>query len=371
MTAHPPLRVAATLEQCWHEVPGGTATSALRQVAALDARDDVSIVGVAARHHEPPPEAFRPSVPVEHLPLPRLALYESWHHLRRPKVERATGPLDVVHATGVAVPATDAPLVVTVHDLAPVHLPELFTARGRSFFRRAHELARRHADLVLCPTEVTRLDCIANGFREDRLRVVPWGVEVPAQPLAPATVAEVRTRLGLPERYLLWVGTIEPRKDVPVLLDAFARLDDPDVHLVLVGPEGWHEDLAEHVAPVAERCHLTGFVSGADLEALYAGAEAFCLPSRFEGFGMPALEAMAHATPVVTTAGTSVEEVVGDAGALVPVGDAAALAGAIDELLSDPAGARSLGERGRARARTFTWAQTAALTVAAYHEVAS
>lgn len=369
MTAHPPLRVAATLEQCWHDVPGGTATSALRQAAALDARDDVQVVGVAARHSSAPPAAFRPAVPVEQLALPRLALYESWHRLRWPKVERATGPVDVVHATGVVVPACEAPLVVTVHDLAPVHFPELFTARGRSFFRRAHELTRRHADLVLCPSEATRVDCAAHGFAEDRLRVVRWGVDVPAQPVGAGVVAEVLERLDLPERYVLWVGTIEPRKDVPVLLEAFAGLADQDVHLVLVGPTGWQEDLTAPVEPIADRCHLTGFVAGPDLDALYAGAAVFCLPSRFEGFGMPILEAMAHATPVVTTAGGATGEVAGDAARLVPVGDAAALVAAVDDLLADPEAARTLGERGRDRARTFSWARCAEQTAAAYREV--
>ena len=99
-------RVAITLEQCWHRVPGGTATSILGTAAALQGRPDVEVIGVAARHAEPPDAPFRPTVPVAHLPLPRLALYETWHALRWPRVERATGPVDVVHATAVAVPAT-------------------------------------------------------------------------------------------------------------------------------------------------------------------------------------------------------------------------------------------------------------------------
>ncbi|OWY60920.1 hypothetical protein B7486_66585, partial [cyanobacterium TDX16] len=256
-------------------------------------------------------------------------------------------------------------------DLAPVHFPELFSWKGRPFFAAAHHQTRRHADLVLCPTAATRDDCAEQGFAEDRLRVVPWGVDVPDSPVDDAAVAAVRQRFGVPERYVLWVGTIEPRKDVPVLLDAFARLADPEVQLVLVGPDGWNEDLSPSVAPIVDRCHLTGFVSGPELEALYAGAAAFCLPSRFEGFGMPILEAMAHATPVVTTAGGATGEVAGDAARLVPVGDVEALAAALDDLLGDPQAAHALGERGRERARTFTWARCAEQTVAAYREVAA
>ncbi|NLD76094.1 MAG: glycosyltransferase family 4 protein, partial [Acidimicrobiales bacterium] len=146
-------RVAVTLEQCWHRVPGGTATSILETVAALKERPDLEVVGVAARHAEPPPAPFQPAVTVSHLPLPRLALYETWHALRWPPVERATGPVDVVHATAVAVPPTRAPLVMTIHDLAFLADPSLVTRHGNRFFRRGTELARRHARLVLVPSE--------------------------------------------------------------------------------------------------------------------------------------------------------------------------------------------------------------------------
>ncbi|MEL7210359.1 MAG: glycosyltransferase family 1 protein, partial [Actinomycetota bacterium] len=111
-------RVAVTLEQCWHDVPGGTATSALHTVAALGAAGRFEPIGVSARHTSPPAEAFRPSVPVRPLPLPRPALYESWHRLRRPSLRRAVPDAAVAYVTGVAVPPSDVPLVVTVHDLA-------------------------------------------------------------------------------------------------------------------------------------------------------------------------------------------------------------------------------------------------------------
>jgi glycosyltransferase involved in cell wall biosynthesis len=368
-----PLRVAVTVEQMWHAVPGGTATSALGQIRALQARDDVDLIGVAARHGGRPPGAFRLSIEVRHLRMPRLALYEAWHQFRRPSVERATGPVDVIHATGVAVPPASSPLVVTVHDLAPVHLPKLFTANGRRFFRRAYELTRSDAHLVLCPSEATRADCEANGFAADRLRVVPWGVEVPDEIPGPDATAAVRERYGLPDRYVLFVGTIEPRKDLPVLLKALAQLtgsDVDEVHLALAGPSGWHEDLASLVEPVADRCHLLGFVPPDDLAALYAGAAAFAYPSRFEGFGLPVLEAMAHGTPVITASGTATEEVAGDAGLVVPPGDPAALAEALQSLLEDPARAQALGAAGRERARSFTWERTADLTAAAYAEAA-
>ena len=146
-----------TLEQCWHAVPGGTASSVLETLNAFQAEGDtgVDIVGVAARHNAPPPAPWTPPVPVAHLRLPRIALYEAWHGLRRPRVQSATGPVDVVHATTLAIPPRSAPLVVTVHDLAFLHAPEHFTRHGMRFFRRGLTLARRDADLVLCPSRST------------------------------------------------------------------------------------------------------------------------------------------------------------------------------------------------------------------------
>src|SRR5512143_2270414 len=154
------MRVAVTLEQCWHAVPGGTAVAALELVAALDARDDVDVIGVAARHRRPPPAEWRPPIPVRHLWPPRALLYELWHARLpiAPRVERATGPVDVVHATGVAFPRTDAPVVVTVHDLAFLDDPSRATKHGMRFFLRGTALAREHARLVLCSSQATRDD---------------------------------------------------------------------------------------------------------------------------------------------------------------------------------------------------------------------
>jgi glycosyltransferase involved in cell wall biosynthesis len=238
---HPRRRVAVTLEQCWHRVPGGTATSILGTVAALTRREDVEIVGVAARHSEPAPAPFRPAVAVEHLPLPRLAMYEAWHGLRWPRVERATGPVDVVHATAVAVPPTQAPLVMTIHDLAFLADPSLVTRHGNRFFRRGTELAKRHARLVLVPSEATAAECRAAGFDPDRLRIVPWGVD--AEPVQEGAVDDVRERHGLLRPYVLFVGTIEPRKNLGGVVDAVAGLAGREIDLVIVGPAGWNEDL--------------------------------------------------------------------------------------------------------------------------------
>ena len=362
--------MAVTLEQCWHAVPGGTATSALAATAALERRGDLSLVGVSARHPGPPPAPFAPTVPTRAMALPRLALYESWHVLRRPAVQAATGPVDAIWATGGAVPPRSAPLVVTVHDLAFVHRPHHFTAKGRRFFAQATRLARRDADLVLCPSRATFDDCVAHGFAAERLRVVPWGVD--QRRARPDEVDGVRRRHGLDRAYVLSVGTAEPRKNLTAVFAAFARLGRDDVDLVVVGPRGWGEDLAALAGHVPrERVHLLGFVPAADLAGLYAGAAAFCYPSLFEGFGLPVLEAMAQGAAVVTSAGTSLAEVGGDAVLLVDPEDHDAVAAALARVLDDPRVARRLGEAARSRAEGYTWERTAEQIAAALHEVAA
>jgi len=363
--------VAVTLEQCWHRVPGGTATAALASVAALAVRDDVELIGVSARHGEPAPEPFRPAIHVAQLPLPRRVLYETWHALRWPRVERATGPVDVVHATAVAVPPSDAPLVMTINDLAFLADASQATRHGNRFFRRGTDLARERARLVLVPSEATAQECRDAGFDADRIRLVPYGVEI--HPVTEADVAAVRQRHALHRPYVLFVGTVEPRKNLAAVVGAMASLVGRGVDLAIVGPDGWNEDLAARLAPLEGTdvsVHRLGFVPRADLPALYAGCAAFCYPSLREGFGLPVLEAMAHGAPVVTSVGTATAEVAGHDGLLVDPLDHGAVGAALVRLLDDPGLADDLRARGAARAATYTWERTAGLLAAAYAEAA-
>ena len=350
--------------------PGGTATSILSAVRALDRRRELALIGVTARHRDPPAPSFRPPIEVRALPLPRLALYEAWHALRWPPVERATGPVDVVHATAVAVPPSRAPLVVTIHDLAFLANASQATRHGNRFFRRGTELARRHARLVLVPSEATAAECRGAGFAPDRIRVVPWGVE-PAT-VTPDEVAVMRRTHGIERPYVLFVGTVEPRKNLAGVVGAMATLAGRDVDLVLVGPVGWNEDLDARLAPLSGTgigVHRLGFQPPEALAPLYAGSAAFAFPSLREGFGLPVLEAMAAGAPVVTSAGTATAEVAGDAALLVDPRDHDAIGVALARILDDDAVATDLRTRGRARAATFTWERTAELTAAAYAEV--
>lgn len=355
------MRVAVTLEQCWHRVPGGTARATLDTVDAVAAGGGVEQVGVSAWHRAPAPAAWRPSIEVRPLPLPRLALYDAWQRLRHPVVERATGPVDLVHATGHVAAASKAPLVASVWDLSFLHDPTHFTARGISVFTRFLAVIRAEAAMVICPSEATRADCLDAGIEARRLHVAPLGTS--AVPATDVDVSRVRATYDLPRPYVLFVGTVEPRKNLARLLEAFAKLGDVDADLVLVGPDGWRTDLP------ATRARRLGFVPRDDLSALYAGAAVVAYPSLREGFGLPVLEAMAQGAPVVTSSTTSTAEVAGDAALLVDPVDVDAIAGALARLLEDRDLASRLGAAARIRAAGFTWERTAEAVTAAYRDV--
>lgn len=358
------LRVAVTLEQCWHRVPGGTARAALATVAAMQSLGGVELIGVAARHRSDPPDPWVPPIPVGLLGLPRPVLYETWHRFGWPKVEGVTGPVDVIAVTGIAMPPRSAPMVVTLHDLAFIRHPEFFTPHGLRFFDAALTRMRRDADLVLCASEATRSDAVDAGFAPGRLRVVPLGVAAPV--VDAAGVEAVRRRLGIDGRYVLHLGTAEPRKNTAALVRVAARLPD-DVTVVLAGATGWGDT---PTVDGRDRVLDVGFVSEADKWALLAGASVSCTPSLWEGFGLPALEAMAVGTPVVTAAGGALEEVVGDAGVCVDPRDDEALTDALCRVLDDAGLAADLRVSGRSRAAGFTWERTAAATIDAYREAA-
>lgn len=357
------VRVAYTLEQCWHRVPGGTAVAALEVAREMPLRHpDVELVGVAGTHDDEPADPWRPPIPVRNSRGGHGArLYASWLFAGRPRVERATGPVDVAHATSIIPCPSSAPLVVTVHDLAFLHEPAHFTRWGRLLFARSIRVLRRRGALVLCASSATMDDCRKAGVPDGRLRLVPLGVR--STPASAAEIERVRSTHRLPDRYLLFVGTIEPRKNLARLAEAIDRLDDP-IELVVAGASGWGD-----AAPrSSDRVRFLGFVPQVDIGPLYAGAEVACYPSIREGFGLPVLEAMAQGTPVVTSRGTSTEEAAGGAAVLVDPFAVDDIAAGIEQALADDG---TLAAAGRARSAVMTWGRTADLTVAAYREAAA
>lgn len=185
-------------------------------------------------------------------------------------------------------------------------------------------------------------------------------------------VGKVRSRYGLDGRYVLFVGTLEPRKNLPRLLEAFARLPQRDVRLAVAGPPGWGDALGPRAAALGDRVRLLGFVGPGDLGPLYAGASVLCYPSLVEGYGLPVAEALGHGTPVVTSSGTATEELVaGGVGLAVDPRDVDAIAEALARVLDDPDLAEHMRQAGGARAAETTWEATATMTVAAYEEAAA
>jgi glycosyltransferase involved in cell wall biosynthesis len=355
-----PLRIAYTIEQSWHPVPGGTAIAALRIARELsEMTDDVELAFVAGRHPHVPDVAYRPTAPVAMLPLARPWLYEAWTRLRWPKLESVTGEIDVAHATGLVPAASNAPLVVTVHDLAFLHDPDQFTKHGAALMRRSLKVITTTADRVICSSEATMHDCAAAGIAQDRLRHVPLGVDIAE--VTDHDVDRVRRHYRLPEAFILFVGTLEPRKNLARLVEAVGR--SATLPLVVAGMAGW----GDQQVLAASDALLLGFVPDGDLAPLYAAASVFAYPSEREGFGLPVLEAMAQGTPVVTSRATSTEEVAGGAAVLVDPFDVDSIAAGLDVALERNV---ELEHRGRTRARELTWRKSAERTLAVYRELA-
>jgi glycosyltransferase involved in cell wall biosynthesis len=299
---------------------------------------------------------------VRRLPLPRRPLVAAW--------ERGLGPsvdADVVHAlTPLAPPRRDTPLVVTVHDAVPWTHPTTLTRRGARWHRRAIERAARDADAIVVPTQAVADELRHHLQLGDRVRVIGHGADL----VVPADGDARAVRLQLPDRYLLTVATLEPRKGLSVLLEQLARPDAPQVPLLVVGQPGWGGlDLAAEAARlgVGERVRLLGHVDDEDLAVLMTRATALVVPSRAEGFGLPVLEAMNLGTAVVTSPALALVEVAG--GASVVAADDE-LGTALREVVEDQQLRTRLVAAGQERAQAFTWDGAADALWTTYSEIA-
>lgn len=375
------MTVCIDLSAAAHERAGlgryaaGLALALLPHLPGLQA-----FINHPAESHLRPPLSKLPTHTVR-LPRKRWRLRAAASYFGAPSLDSTFPGVSLYHATEHLLPVLRrARSVFTLHDAAYLLYPEYHLPQNRIFLRLMMPRFLRRADMVITVSEATRRDA-ARFYRlpAGKLRVIPEGVEPHFRPVTdPAALAEVSRRYGLPARYILTVGTLEPRKNLVTLLEAYAALREagrtPGVGLVLAGGKGWlfEETLARLRAlglDADPAVVLTGYVPEADLPAILGGAEVFAFPSVFEGFGLPPLEAMACGVPVICSNASSLPEVVGQAGLLLPPQDVSAWVGALEQVLVTPARQAELRAAGLARAALFTWEAAAEQTLAVYRQV--
>jgi glycosyltransferase involved in cell wall biosynthesis len=305
--------------------------------------------------------AFAVPPGTRHVRIPARLLVAWWGLGGRPYIEGLTGPVDLVHATGLLLPSTRRPLVLTVHDLAALRhahlLPERHVRQQRAVIRRLPSAAA-----VVAVSKATAQDIVDLGVDAGRVVVAPLGVSRLPEPIP---LPQTLRPLG---QYLLTVGETAPRKDYPVLIRALARVRR-DLELVMVGPPGRDEEPLRRLAielGVDDRLRRLGAVSDGELAGLYRGALALCFPSVAEGFGLPVLEAMAEGTPALVSDLPVMREVAGPAAVYVEPAGVPEWAEAIETIASATTAREQLSEAGRRRASEFTWERTASATLDAY-----
>jgi glycosyltransferase involved in cell wall biosynthesis len=287
--------------------------------------------------------------------------------------------IDVLHSPTFIMPAWrgDARHVLTIHDMSSFAMPHCHppTRRG-PLYERVVRASIRRANLVTVPSSSVKADILrfVPQINEERIRVIPCGIDDAFHPRDPAEVATVLQRLSISTPYVLYLGTLDPRKNLPTLIDAFAELaaEGRPEHLVLGGDAGWSpNELLSRVArpDLHGRIHFAGYIVEADLPLIYGGATLFVYPSLLEGFGFPPLEAMATGVPVVASDTSSLRENLAGAATLVPPDDSRQLAAAMRILLIDEAARLSAVEAGLKRSQTYRWSRFATETFACYEAV--
>lgn len=367
------MRVALQVDQLFFQTPGGIGTYIRNLVPAMAARDPaLQLTLFHARFASArPPERWMREHWVEELPRSIRALYPWWDLLARPALPASLRAADVLHATSHASvpPAGDGQrLVVTVHDLAFEYFPQLFPRAWRILFKLGLRAAVRRADAIVTPSRNTAEDILSRTDVDPaKLHVVPLASSLPSG--APGDDGAL-ARLKIPAPYILFVGTLEPRKNLVRLVRAYRRVAANGFPhaLVLAGPLGWHhESLMREIALAGPgEIVMTGALSDDDLDSVFRAADVFAYPSLYEGFGLPVVEAMARGVPTVASATSAVSEVAGGAAIAVNPRSVREIAQAIESILADVGLADRLAARGRTQADRFSWDETARLTLEVY-----
>jgi glycosyltransferase involved in cell wall biosynthesis len=356
---------------------GRYAEELIRALVSLNGDDDVRLFYTDQQGRSPSP-------PLDALSCKTLrwsnrrwrlsAVLSLYSHIA---MDSVVGEADLFHATDHLLPRLSGMgSVFTLHDLSFLTCPETHLAENRWFLRLMMPAFLRRADAVICISERTRKDALRYyGLDEAKIHVIGEGVDARFKPVMDEErLNDVRARYGLPERFILFVGTLEPRKNLVTLLEALRALrgEGRDEKLVVVGRKGWlHEGIFARIRDLGLEGDVVfpGYLADEDLPALYGAATVFAFPSLYEGFDLPPLEAMACGTPVVCSSAASLPEVCGDAALLVAPTDVTALTAALRRALDDSALREDLRARGLRQASRFDWREAAEKTRAVYASV--
>ena len=341
----------------------------------LDLSSPAQFVGFASGRSRPQLDALAGRVPYRWLPCPTRLLYKSWTHLRQPQVDGLLGGVDVYHATNYFLPpARSAKRVVTIHDLAFIAAPEWCSPKIVEPFSGGMKRFAREADGILVYSESTKNDVLRYLDADPaKITVAPMAVDESFTPMPrERAVAHVKTRYGIDGPFLLFVSTLEPRKNIPTLLRTFAKLTELPHRLVMIGSVGWNaEPIFQTIKELRleDRIIRPGFVPHLELPAFYCAADAFVFPTLYEGFGLPLLEALLCGCPVVTSDNSSVPEVTGGAALATDAMDVDGFADAVRRMLSDDALRTALIARGLEHAKRFSWKACAEVTLDVYQRL--
>ncbi len=348
-----------------------------RSLALISPRDEFELVSPAPFNDTALAEIKHASLPNLLTKNPRASSIRGhWWSIGLPMYIRRAA-FDLFHGTNFDVPLwKQGRSVVTIHDLSALLHPDKHRSRLVRRARLRLPLVVRFADRIITPTEsVKREICERFKIKPDRVTAIHSAARGSFKPLPFAQSAELRKRLGIADDFVLFVGTLEPRKNLLTLLKAFKQIiehTDLRPQLVIAGGEGWlMDDMFAFIrsSGISDRLCFTGYLSDEELRGLYSSCKVFAYPSVYEGFGLPPLEAMACGAPVIAGRIPSLQEVLGSAARLVEPLDVNALAGTIVELLKDTNQRQALGAAGREHAGQYSWERTARMTLEVYREL--
>lgn len=335
---------------------GRTVTIYTRQMEGWPDRGDLRLVGTW-------------------LPTEKRMARIAWEQLVWPVAARRDG-LTLMHSMAFAMPRlAPCPTVVTIYDLSFIEFPDLYPAAQRRYLMNETAYSCDHAARLIAISESGRQDIHRlYGVSPARIDVITSGTADIFRPLPAEEVAAFRRRQGLPNSFFLHVGTLQPRKNIPVLLDALSILNRPEAILVLVGGKGWiYDEIFERVDRLGlrDRVRFEGYANDDDLPLWYNAATALVLPSLYEGFGMPVVEALACGTPVIASNSSSLPEAGGDVALYFDPRDAAALADQMARVLDDPTVRRRSKTEGPQHAARFSWPRAGEQLAAVYDRAAA